>query len=1053
MRPRDLPSLVLALSGDALPDFQREVRPLLADRCFACHGPDEEARKRGLRLDTFDGATATLKSGRRAIVPGDLAASEMARRLTTDDDRRAMPPETLHRPLSTHERDTLLRWIESGAKYETHWAFVPPQRAPLPDVRDAAWCRDPLDRFVLAPLEADGIAPAPESDRATWLRRASFALNGLPPTPEETAAFLADPLSGAHERQLDRLFASPRYGERMAADWLDVARYADTFGYQSDGECRTWPWRDWLIGAFERDLPWDQFLREQLAGDLLQNATREQQIATAFNRLHRQTNEGGSIDEEFRQEAIADRVATFGTAFLGLTVECARCHDHKYDPIAQSDFHRLGAFFGAIDEAGSYPYATGALPPPTLRLPTPEQETELARRGENVAAAETALGEAHAAATTHLEEWLASGATPVVPTTVMPTPVMPTPTLKEGLDGGAPGPSGSATALDGDHGPTFGAPPFRRCDPLTVRLLVHCPDAKVRAAVLHTSHFTIESDPQGFELLIEDGHLAWRVVHVWPGSAAAIRTVEPLPLGRFVEVVASYDGSSRAVGMRLWFDGAPVATEIVRDHLDGVAATRTLQVGWRDRDVGLKGGAADELSLFDCVLTEVEVAELHAPGALAATVTAARAVSADGAARALLAEWFAAREPVVQAAAERLRTARGAWQELHDALPELMVMEATPHPRPAFVLTRGRYDDPDRSRPVAPDGAIAALLPFDPVWTHDRRGLADWCTDRRNPLVARVAVNRLFAQCFGRGLVETQENFGMQGDPPSHPQLLDWLAVDFVESGWRVQALLRRLLLSATFRQQSSVPASARRDDPRNRRLARGPALRLSAEMVRDQALHAAGLLALRVGGPSVKPWQPPGLWEDAGATGSYAPDVGDDAHRSSLYTFRKRTAPPPNLLLFDAGSREQCLVRRGATNTPLQALVLWNDPVFVETAQALARRVTAEVSAEVSSEHENGHTALARLRLTQAFRRLAGRAPADAELGALEALWQRERVRYQADPAAARAVAGDAVAPAAPGVAAATETAPEVAARAELAALTLCCQTLLASDAVVMVR
>jgi len=1022
----DPPRLALALlaaapAGEGPPDFQREVRPLLADRCFACHGPDEEARKRGLRLDTAEGATATLKSGKRAIVPGDLAASEMARRIESADPRRAMPPEALHRPLDEAQRATLLRWIEAGARYETHWAFAPPQRPEPPPVRDAAWCRDPLDRFVLAPLEADGLAPAPECDRATWLRRASFVLHGLPPTPEERAAFLADAAPDAFERQLDRLLASPRYGERMASDWLDVARFADTFGYQSDWECRTWPWRDWLIGAFQRDLPWDQFVVEQLAGDLLPDATDEQRIATAFNRLHRLTNEGGSIDEEFRQEAISDRVATFGTAILGLTVECARCHDHKYDPIAQADYYRLAAFFGAIDEAGSYPYSTGATPPPALRLASADEKSELARRADAVAQAEAAFARAEAEAAARADAAGAASAAAFE---------LPAPTLQQPLDGGAPGPSGDATRLDGDHGPAFPPPKFERCDPLTVRLQVACPDAKARATVLHTSTFTIESDQQGFQLLIEEGRLAWQLLHVWPGSAAAIRTIEPLPLGRFVDVVATCDGSSRAAGMRLYLDGVPVATEIVRDHLDGAATVRTLQVGFRDRDVGLKGGTVDELALFDRALAPLEVAELHAPGAIAAAVA-----KGD---RDLLRPLAVARDEAVRAEAAALRQARAAWQELHDRLPALMVMEATAHPRPTYRLERGRYDSPDRSEELAPDQAIAALLPFDPAWPHDRLGLARWCTDPRNPLVARVAVNRLVAQCFGRGLVETQENFGLQGAPPSHPELLDLLAVDFVASGWKVKALLRRLLLSATFRQSSHASGAARAADPANRRLARGPAERLTAEMVRDQALLASGLLVEKVGGPSVKPWQPPGLWEEAGATGSYVADTGDAAHRRSLYTFRKRTAPPPNLLLFDAGSREQCAARRLPTNTPLQPLVLLNDLVFVEAAQALARRVAREVAG--TGEGADADDSVERDRLARAFELLASRPPSDAELAPLLRLFAGERDRFAIDRAAAKAVAGG-------------DLAPDDAALPALAARTLCCQLLFACDAAVMVR
>ncbi|MBL8842849.1 MAG: DUF1553 domain-containing protein [Planctomycetes bacterium] len=1016
--------------GEAPPDFQRDVLPLLADRCFLCHGPDESTRKRGLRLDTADGARALLKSGRHAIVPGDLAKSEMARRIAGDDERRVMPPADFPRPLAESERALLLRWIEAGADYATHWAFAPPQRVE-PAVPDAAtrqridaWSRDPLDAHVFARLAQEGLAPAPEADRATWLRRASFALNGLPPTPEELASFAADGAPDAYEKQVDRLLASPRYGERLAADWLDVARYADTFGYQSDWECRTFAWRDWLIDAFQRDLPYDQFITEQLAGDLLPDATRAQRLATAFNRLHRQTNEGGSIDEEFRQEHLADRVTTYGTAFLGLTLECARCHDHKYDPIAQVDFARLTAFFGAIDEAGSYPYATGATPRPALRLPTAEQEAELARRSAAVAAAEADHARAVAAAQASARERFAAelaaaGAAP-------PTLVVPPPTRHEPLDGGAPGPSGNATALDGDRGPSFGDwKPFRRCDPLSIRLHLSCPDTKARATVLHTSHFTIESDQQGVQLLIEEGRLSWQVLHLWPGSAAAIRTIEPFPLGRFVDVVATYDGSSRAAGLALYFDGERVATEVVRDHLDGPTPWRTLQIGFRDRDLGLAGGAADELQLFDRELCALEVAELHAPGRFAAQ--RAELLAADAPALRALA---AAQDGEVARTFAALRAARAAEQELLESLPEIMVMEASAHPRPTYPLLRGAYDAPDRTRPLQPDAALPALLPFDPSWPRDRLGLARWTTSPANPLAARVAVNRLVALCFGRGLVPTQENFGTQGERPLHQPLLDALAVDFVESGWRVKALLRRLVLSATFRQSSHADAAKLASDPNNQLLSRGPAVRLSAEMVRDQALLAAGLLVEKVGGPSAKPWQPPGLWEEAGATGSYQPDSGDGAHRRSLYTFRKRTAPPPNLLLFDAGSREQCLARRQPTQTPLQQLVLWNDAVYVEAARALAHRVATEADGRGPERVD--------ATLARAWLRLTARAPTAGELAALRALHETQLARFTADRAAAAAL---------------LQVADPATADPAQAALVLCCSTMLACDAVTRVR
>ncbi|MBK7874993.1 MAG: DUF1553 domain-containing protein [Planctomycetes bacterium] len=995
-------------------DFGRDVRPILADRCFRCHGPDEGARKRGLRLDTQAGSRATLTDGERAIVPGDPKASALVDRITSDDPDAIMPPPSLGRPLTQRDKDVLARWIEQGAEYAPHWAFVPPRASAPPAVKEAAWCRDPLDRFVLARMEREGLAPAPEADRATLLRRASFVLTGLPPTSEEIGSFERDTQDGAYERQVDRLLASPRYGERMAADWLDVARFADTFGYQSDWENHAWPWRDGVIAAFNADLPYDQFVRDQIAGDLVPNATRAQIVASAFQRLHRMTNEGGSIDEEFRQEAIADRVATTSTAFLGLTVECARCHDHKYDPIEQRDFYSLGAFLGAIDEPGTYAYSHSALPPPTLRLSSAEQDKELARLAAKEREAEAELARVRRESQARFEAWL--GNAPVV--------TAPAPVFRLPLDGAIEGPNAGskATAFDGDTGiDASDVPTFRRCDPYSLAFWMRAPDAKERAVVLHTAPFTIESDPQGYQVLLDHGKLAWQVVHFWPGSAAAIATRAPFPVGRWVHVVVTYDGSSRANGMRIFLDGEPLETEVVRDALDGGATSRVFQLAHRDRDVGFASGALDELALYDRTLTGAEAAELFAPGTGGARVLARARGGAADAANELRVHWLRELDGEGRAAAEALRGARAAYQELHDALPELMVMRATPYTRPAFVLRRGRYDDPDPARPVRADRAIDALLPFDASWPQDRLGLARWMTDARNPLVARVEVNRLWAQCFGRGLVETQENFGLQGASPTHQKLLDALAVDFRADGWSVKRMLRRLVLSATFR-QSSTSAASRERDPSNALLARGPSFRLSAEMLRDQALCASGLLVEKLGGPSAKPWQPPGLWEEAGATGSYTPDTGEGAHRRSLYTYRKRTAPPPNLTAFDAGSRETCLARRGATNTPLQALVLLNDPVFVECARELARRVSTERATTTE-------------RVELVFRRLASRAPRDAELATLIELHARETARFRGDEAACKLLL-------------ASERAEP-----ELAALVLTASTLLAADATVVLR
>lgn len=891
-----------------------------------------------------------------------------------------------------------------------HWAFVPPEVAPRPPLRRADWCRDELDRYVLARIEAAGLAPSPEADRATLLRRVSLALTGLPPAPEEVDAFAADPAADAYERRVDALLASPRYGERMAVDWLDAARFADTYGYQADWECRVWPWRDWVIAAFNRNQPYDQFVRQQLAGDLLPDADAGTRLATAFNRLHRQTNEGGSIDAEFRQEYVSDRVHTFGTTFLGLTVECARCHDHKFDPVSQEEYYSLCAFFSSIDEAGTYPYSTGATPRPAMRLPSPAQATDLALAEARLHTAERDCEAQRAARLPAFRAWLDAP----------PALAVASARARFALDGGVEGPTGDATRLDGDSGPSFpDLPAFRRCDPYSLVFWMLCPDRKARATVVHTSTFTIESDQQGYQVLLKDGRLCWEVIHLWPGSAAAVATVDEFPLGRWVQVAVTYDGSSRAAGLRVFLDGAPAPVETVRDQLDGPATVRSFQVGFRDRDVGFQDGRVDDLQLFDRCLSAVEVAELQRSGALAEAVArAARGEEVPG-----LLDFFLASDAPACAAAAALRQARAAHQDLLEAVPEIMVMEESRYPRAASVLTRGRYDQPDHARPVRADRAIDALLPFDAAWPRDRRGLAEWLTSPRNPLTARVEVNRLWSLCFGRGLVPTQENFGRRGEPPAQPEVLDLLAHDFVAGGWDIKAMLRRIVLSATFRQASAASPALLERDPANQLLARGPSYRLSGEALRDQALAASGLLVERLGGPSVRPWQPAGLWEDAGATGAYQPDTGDGAHRRSLYTYRKRTAPPPALLVFDAGSREQCLARRAPTNTPLQALVCLNDPVFFECAQALARRAAREAGPQPRS------------RVERAFRLLASRPPRAAEMAALLELYQAQEVELAADPAAARAILG--------------ADPPDPA----LAALALVCSTLLASDAVVTSR
>jgi len=1024
---------VACLAASGAIDFNREVGPILSDRCYPCHGPDEKTRKAGLRLDTFEGATAARKSGVRAIVPGKANESALVSRIHSTDPDEQMPPSKLNRPLSAKEKDILVRWIGEGAVYSTHWAFKSPLRHSAPALKNRDWPRNEIDRFILDKLESLNLSPNPEAERGVLLRRASFVLTGLPPTPEQLAAFIADPSAQAWEKQVDALLASPRYGERMASDWLDVARFADTMGYQGDPVAFVWPWRDWVIRAFNDNLPYDQFLTWQIAGDLLPDATQDQQLATMFNRLHRQTNEGGSIEEEFRQEYVSDRVHTAGTAFMGLTLECSKCHDHKYDPLPQSDYYSLCAMFGQIDECGLYPYSVSTTAAePSMRLLEPGQQTEAQKRK----AALADVMKRAAAILNQREEafaaWLAS-TTLTVPN---PSDHFPLDAIEDAkltnlvagaaaatMSGGAlvpaPGVVQGAMKFDGDTVLQLnGVKGITRHDPLSVSVRLFCPEKKDRAVIMHTgpAMYACASDASGFELLLENGKLRWSCIFLWPGCAASVEVTEPFPINQWVDVTVTYDGSSRAAGLKIYFDGKPMPTTQLHDHLDKSIVAEIMRLGARPRDDrGFANGLMDDIKVFRHSLSPLEVAHLHEP---AFETTLAGAKVGDSAARAKLREHFLSR--VDEKCAKTRQEVSAALRNLEDdylhRMPLIMTMKESSHPKQFHVLRRGDYASPDLKRPVSP-AAPSAIMAFRAEEGRNRLGLARWMTDPNNPLVARVAVNRLWMQCFGTGIVLTQENFGTQGDPPSHPELLDTLAYEFSHTGWDMKRLLRQILLSATFRQSSASTPEKRERDPANRLLSRGPAYRLSGEAIRDQALFVSGLLVEQTGGPSAKPWQPPGLWSEAGASGGdYTPDTGAGLYRRSLYTFRKRTAPPPGLTTLDGGSRETCQPRRLTTNTPLQPLLLLNDKAYFECARELARRVMREQPGDLDKQ------------LQLAFLLLTSRLPAAPEFASMRELYAQQLATYTPDLAGARVVCGQED----PG----------------FACLTVVCSTLLVSDA-----
>jgi hypothetical protein len=979
-------------------DFTRDVLPILSDACFACHGPDGKARKAGLRLDTREGAFKKRKD-RAMIVPGSSAKSEVIRRVTSRDADEVMPPPDANRNLTPKQIEILRRWVEEGAAWGRHWAFVPlPADVPVPAVSDRGWPRNDLDRFILARLEKERMKPSPEASREAWLRRATLDLTGLPPSPAELDAFRADSRPGAYEKVVDRLLASARFGERLASDWLDVARFADTHGYQHDRARAMWPYRDWVVRAFNRNQPFDEFLTWQLAGDLLPGATKDQRLATAFNRLHMQNEEGGIVEEEFRVAYVVDRVNTMGTAFLGMTFECSRCHDHKFDPITMKDFYGLFAFFQNIDEAGQTTYFTNAMPVPTLLLSTDAQEVKLAKLSSKSRAKEAAFAAEREKARPAFAAWREKrGNLPEVPGLVAAYSFDDWKDNRVGNSAdpkrpgsahespkAVPGKVGQGALLSGENGFTFpSVGHFSRVDPFTLSLWVQTTDHAPRAVVVHHSKAPVDSGSRGYELLLEGGRVAIGLHHMWPGNSLKVRTRKAIPANAWTHVAVTYDGSSRAAGVRVYLDGRPAEVEVIRDGLckdiTYGGGEPDLAIGYRFRDNGFKGGKVDEFRVYARALTPLEVAHIADKDDLK---TAWEQGSDD------LFDLYIAtlHEPARKLTAE-LHALRKEQSRAVEPIPEAMVMQELPRPRPAFTLKRGAYDAPGEPVTMA---TPAALPPFPDTLPRNRLGLARWLTHPDHPLTARVIVNRLWQQMFGRGIVETSDNFGRTGSPPTHPELLDWLARDFVRSGWDVKRFLRQIALSATYRQSARLTPELLAQDPYNHLLARMPARRLTAEMLRDQALFVSGLLVETHGGPSVYPYQPDGLWNEAMGRPRYPLSRGTDLHRRSLYTFWKRTVPHPQMTTFDAADRSVCAARRQATSTPLQALALLNDTQMVEAARFLGARML----------REGGRTATERA--AWGFRVVTGREATAKETALLAQLYDEQRAEFAKDAKAA---------------------------------------------------
>ena len=988
--------------------FNRDILPILSNNCFACHGPDEKKRETRFHFDTEEGAFA--KDG--VIVRGKASESLLIEMITHPDPKERMPPPDSGHSLTEKQIALLRRWIDEGAKWDTHWAFTPPRPHEPPAVTRGGSVRNPIDRFILARLEREGLKPSPEADKTTLLRRVTYDLTGLPPTPAEVDAFVADRSPDAYEKRVDALLQSPRYGERMAMPWLDAARYADTHGYHIDSHRVMWPWRDWVIKAFNTNLPFDRFTIEQLAGDLLPDATREQKVASGFNRNHMVNFEGGAIADEYQVEYVVDRVEATSSAFMGLTMGCARCHTHKFDPITHKEFYQFFAFFNTVPEAGLDGRRGNAAP--FLPLPTRAQQARLDELDAAIEAREKALDDEvvaplQAAWEKALEE------------KIFPLDDPAGLTAHYELDGnfsdlsgrfqhgrtitGEPtfdaGQVGRAVSFDGDTEVSFGnVGGFDRSDRFSLAAWVR---GRGNQPIYVFQKIEDGDGRRGYEWRFDDvvlvdiqkwaARLTISLASDAPAGTIRIRTRERLRLGDWHHIVLTYDGSGKAAGLFLYVNGKLAETDVVSDTLAGAIATAApLRVGHRAFGPPFVG-QIDDLRLYNKVLTPDHVEQLavhyRTRVILSGLIGKPSKEAAEG-----VREYFlthAAPEPLRLAHAE-LQTLREARADFEKQIPTAMVMAEMKKPRDTFVLARGDYRY--QTEKVAP-GVPAILPPLPKEAPLNRLTLAKWLVDPGHPLTSRVAVNRFWQMYFGVGIVKTQEDFGVQGEPPVHPELLDWLATEFVRTGWDVRAMQRLIVTSATYRQASAVTSALLEKDPENRLLARGPRLRLPAEMIRDTALAASGLLNGEIGGPSVLPYQPKGLWEEMAFGEGYSAQAYEQSHRKDLYrrgmyTFWKRTVPPASLATFDAPDREKCTARRAQTNTPLQALVLLNDPTYVEAARALAERTLLEGGKDEKS------------RVAYAFRLATARTPSGRESGVLRGLLKRQRDVYRKDPKAA---------------------------------------------------
>jgi hypothetical protein len=980
-------------------EYNRDVRPILAENCFACHGPDSAARKADLRLDQRE---AAITAG--AITPEKADESELLHRVLSTDPEQVMPPPLTKKQLTADQKETLRRWINEGAAYQPHWSLIAPVRPPLPAVKNAGWCRNPIDYFVLARLEAAGLQPAPEADRRTLARRLSLDLTGLPPKPELVEAFVNDQSPDAYEKLVDELMNMAAWGEHRGRYWLDVARYGDTHGIHIDNYREMWAYRDWVIGAFNRNLPFDQFTVEQLAGDLLPNRTLEQQVASGFNRCNITTSEGGAIAEEYQVLYTRDRVETTSLAWLGTTAGCAVCHDHKFDPLTQREFYELAAFFNNTTQNAMDGNIKDT--PPVVFVPRAEDCPRWDALVGDLGEARKHVADRRGAARPDFDGWLAA-AKPEALAGLLSSEGL---RFYAELNGG--GDNSFAAAFDGQPRtiatsaqltwqPGHVAAQALQSKPGVVAEIADVGDLEKDQAFSYGAWVKLASiegsgaifarmddqhDYRGWDLWMQGGRVGCHIINKWPDDALKVVSNNPIKANEWTHVFVTYDGSAQAAGVKVYVDGQPQPVNVEANKLQNSIRTEVpFKLAQRHSTSRLDDMLIENVRIYGRALPPGDVQKLAQTTRVAALVAKPADQRSDAEKNELYDWWLAALDGVSQQLAAKVGELEKEESSIKSRGTITHVMQEKSDPAMAYVLYRGDYDK--RRDPVQPE-TPDMLPPMPSELPKNRLGLAQWLLLPEQPLTARVTVNRFWQEVFGTGIVRTTGDFGVAGELPTHLELLDWLAIDFRENGWDVKRFFKQLVTSATYRQAAISTPDKLEKDPQNRLLSRGPRFRMDAEMIRDYALAASGLLVGKVGGPSVRPYQPDGVWEAVAMIGSntrdYKRDSGESLYRRSMYTFWKRAAPPASMDIFNAPSREVCTVRRERTDTPLQALVTLNDPQFVEAARHLAEVVLKQ----------GGETAESRLDLLA--RRLLARPWRGEELPVVQASLAELSAFYQ---------------------------------------------------------